>query len=189
MSTERRATPAPRGPERIETAHLVLTRPVAGDQDDIAGLFGDPRVGTWLGGTMTPEEAARAFTAWGAHWEAHGWGMWIARDPVTGALAGRGGPQLSLNDGEPCVELGWVVVPERWGEGLATEIGAASIQVVRDVLGVGEVVAKTLTDNDASRRVMEKLGMSPERDLVHRGLPHRLFRGPTTRGPAAAPEA
>jgi RimJ/RimL family protein N-acetyltransferase len=118
--------------------------------------------------------------------------MWVARDPATGALAGRGGPQLSLNVGEPAVELGWVVHPERWGEGLATEIGRASIDVAARVLGVREVVAKTLVDNTASRRVMEKLGLRPEREIDHHGLPHVLYRGParpTTPGPAAAPGA
>ena len=184
MSGERRVTHLTGGPERLETARLVLTRPVAADLPDLAALFGDPRVG-WMGG-----EATRVmFDRWVAHWTRSLWGMWVARDARTGELAGRGGPELSLNAGEPCVELGWVVAPQRWSEGLGTEIGRASIDMVRDVLGVGEVVAKTLPDNHASRRVMEKLGLRFERELDHRGLPHVLYRGSTTPGPAAAPGA
>ena len=38
------------------------------------------------------------------------------------------------------------------------------------------VVAFTLPDNTASRRVMEKLGMTYERDIVHADLPHVLYR-------------
>ena len=36
----------------------------------------------------------------------------------------------------------------------------------------------TLPDNHASRRVMEKIGLRFDRDVVHRGLPHVLYRGP-----------
>ena len=189
MSGARRAGPPPSAPERLTTGRLVLTRPVAADVPEIERLLGDPRVGAWLGGTMAPNAARAAFAAWAAHWDAHGWGMWVARDPRSGVLAGRGGPQLSLNDGEPCVEVGWIVVPQRWGEGLATDIGRASLETAADALAVREVVAKTLPDNAASRRVMEKLGLREERDLGHRGLRHVLYRGPTTPGPAAAPGA
>ena len=41
------------------------------------------------------------------------------------------------------------------------------------------VVAYTLPDNWASRRVMEKAGFAYERDVMHVGLRHVLYR----RGP------
>ena len=179
MSEERRAAPAPSAPQRLDTGMLVLTRPQPTDLPEIAALFGDPRVGEWLGGTIDADAARRAVDAWNAHWDAHGFGMWVAREPGTARIAGRGGPQLSLNDGEPCVELGWVVHPDLWGRGLGTEIGAASMRVMASTFGVREVVAKTVVDNVASLHVMDKLGMLPERELEHRGLLHVLYRGPT----------
>ena len=38
------------------------------------------------------------------------------------------------------------------------------------------MVAQTVDVNRASRAVMEKLGMACERDTVHAGLPHVLYR-------------
>ena len=50
-----------------------------------------------------------------------------------------------------------------WGRGLATEGGAASIRYGFEVLGFDRIISITDPDNAASRRVMEKLG------LTHRG--------------------
>ncbi len=41
---------------------------------------------------------------------------------------------------------------------------------------LSEVVSYTLPHNAASRRVMEKLGFSYEREIVHADLPHVLYR-------------
>jgi RimJ/RimL family protein N-acetyltransferase len=67
-------------------------------------------------------------------------------------------------------------VPERWGEGLATELAQASIQSAFGPLGMRSIIAFTLPHNRASRRVMVKTGFEYERDIVHVGLPHVLYR-------------
>ena len=61
------------------------------------------------------------------------------------------------------------------GSGPATELAQASVDVAFDELGLREVVAFTLPDNVASRRVMEKAGLRYEREIVHVGLPHVLY--------------
>jgi [ribosomal protein S5]-alanine N-acetyltransferase len=43
-------------------------------------------------------------------------------------------------------------------------------------MGLGTVISYTLPGNLASRRVMEKLGFSYEREIVHYDLPHVLYR-------------
>jgi RimJ/RimL family protein N-acetyltransferase len=70
-------------------------------------------------------------------------------------------------------EVGWWIDPSRWGEGLATEAGAAAIDYAFGTLGVARVVSITLEQNLASRRVMEKLELRkltevpfPELDVV-----------------------
>jgi RimJ/RimL family protein N-acetyltransferase len=39
-----------------------------------------------------------------------------------------------------------------------------------------DLVCFTLTTNHASQRVMEKVGFRYERDVLHAGLPHVLYR-------------
>ena len=45
-----------------------------------------------------------------------------------------------------------------------------------DRVGLDELAAYTLHDNVRSRRVMEKAGLTYERDIVHDGRPQVLYR-------------
>ena len=117
------------------------------------------------------------------HWERHGFGLWLLRDRATGLMVGRGGLQYTDAIGGFAVEAAWTIVPERWGEGLATELAIASVSVAFDVLDLHEIIAITLPDNVASRRVMEKAGFGYDRPIEHGGLTHVLYR----RGPEPAP--
>jgi RimJ/RimL family protein N-acetyltransferase len=110
------------------------------------------------------------------HWDRHGFGMWLLRDRETGEMVGRGGLQYTYTAGLHAVEVGWAIVPERWGQGLATEMAHAAVDVGFRQVGLLEIVAFTLPSNVASRRVMEKAGFSYDRDIVHAGLPHVLYR-------------
>jgi len=105
-------------------------------------------------------------------WERDGFGYWIFFDGHTCAPVARGGLGVSPFG----VEVGWAVAPDQRGRGYATEVGAAAIGVAFDVLGLSDVVAYTEPDNDASRRVMDKLGFEYEREVEHAGLPHVLYR-------------
>jgi RimJ/RimL family protein N-acetyltransferase len=102
--------------------------------------------------------------------------MWLLRDRETGEAVGRGGLQYTYTAGLNDVEAGWAIVPERWGQGLATELAQACVEVAFDQLDLLEIVAFTLPTNLASRRVMEKSGFVYERDIIHVGLPHVLYR-------------
>ena len=46
----------------------------------------------------------------------------------------------------------------------------------------GRASSGALHDNARSRRVMEKLGLRPELEVEHRGLPHLLYRRPAASG-------
>jgi RimJ/RimL family protein N-acetyltransferase len=125
---------------------------------------------------------ARSTEAKVEHWNSHGFGLWMARDRVTRAMVGRGGLQHTFVGGCNEIETGWAIVPERWGEGLATELALASARVAFDDLRLREIVAFTLPHNHASRRVMEKAEFEYERQIVHVGLPHVLYRRLAGRG-------
>ena len=51
-----------------------------------------------------------------------------------------------------------------------------AVRVAFEVLELDDVIAFTVDRNAASRAVMEKLGMTYERDIEHVGLPHVLYR-------------
>ena len=143
----------------------------------IEPLFTDPRMEATMGPPKTRPEIAERLEQATAQWARDGWGQWALFDRTTGALVGRGGPGRTVFDGCPEIELGWVITPERWGEGLATELGQASVDVAFAQLGLPELVAFTTPGNVASRRVMEKLGFTYEKTapFMHYGE-HMLYR-------------
>jgi RimJ/RimL family protein N-acetyltransferase len=165
--------------DRVQTARMVCERlrPEHGPEE--RRLLLDPRIGATLWSRPAPPteaEIASGLAAKVNHWERHGFGLWLLRDRETGVAVGRGGLQYTYTAGLHDVEAAWAVVPERWGQGLATELAFACIEVGFGQLGLREIVAFTLPDNIASRRVMEKAGFEYERDIVHAGLPHVLYR-------------
>jgi [ribosomal protein S5]-alanine N-acetyltransferase len=165
--------------DRIETERMLLERLRPEHANEQLRLLLDPRVYTTLWPRAQPPTEADVLDGLAAkveHWERHGFGMWTARDRETGDMVGRGGLQYTYTAGLNDVEAGWAIVPERWGRGLATELAHACVEVAFDHLDLLEIVAFTLPDNLASRRVMEKAGFGYEREIVHAGLPHVLYR-------------
>jgi RimJ/RimL family protein N-acetyltransferase len=147
--------------------------------DEVSRLLRDPRVSRtlWPGAELPSEQQVIESTAEKErHWDRYGFGLWLLRDRTTGEMVGRGGLQWTYVAELDEIEVGWAIVPERWNQGLATELAQAAIDVAFGPLELREIIAFALPDNLASRRVMEKTGFEFERDIVHAGLPHVLYR-------------
>jgi len=162
--------------EIVRTPRLILTRIVAADADDLRRMHGDAQVMRTLGGVRTDAQTAAVLTLLAAHWEAHGFGYWMARDAASGAFVGRGGLRHVIVGGVPEVEVGYALMPPYWGQGYATELGRAAVDAGLGLLGCTALVGFTLPTNDLSRRVLERLGFAYERDTIWAGLPHVLYR-------------
>jgi ribosomal-protein-alanine N-acetyltransferase len=159
----------PVAPEHLETARIVGERFTPAHEAEFVELQLNPRVARTMMSPhepRTPTVARAAFERKLRHWERYGFGQSLFRDRASGALVGRGGPQHTSVSGRQEVEIGWAIVPERWGQGLATELAWVSLEVVFGPLALDEVIAYTQPDNLASRRVMQKTGFVFERDLT-----------------------
>jgi [ribosomal protein S5]-alanine N-acetyltransferase len=145
-----------------------------------AGLFGDAEVAAtlWpppLGGPRTPEQASELLAADIRHWHHVGFGPWAFFETGTGRFVGRAGLECTDVGGRPTVEVLYAVRRDAWGQGYATEMAVAAVELAH-VLGLPEVVGFTLTTNIASQRVLAKAGLRFERVLQHAGLPHWFSR-------------
>ena len=86
---------------------------------------------------------------------------------------------------EPCVEIGWRLKRTAWGKGYAGEAAREWLRFGFETIGLEEIVAFTIPDNLPSQRVMEKIGMTRDKDgdFLHPSLPadhpiakHVLYR-------------
>lgn len=95
------------------------------------------------------------------HWAEHGFGHWAIFDGdefVGGAEVHYAHPWV--DDMSPDeVEVGWLILEHRRGEGIATEAMRAAIEDVWTRVGADHVIAYIDGDNPPSARVAEKLGL------------------------------
>jgi RimJ/RimL family protein N-acetyltransferase len=165
--------------DAFTTARLVATRRSEADYDDLRRLHQDPLAMATLsadGQPLAEEQTRASLNNSLEHWERHGFGVWTFRDLVDSAFVGYCGLRCDVVEGRDEVELLYALLPAYWGRGLASEMAAAVLAIGFERLGLTDVIAYTLTTNRASRRVIEKAGFSYERDFVHVGLPHVLYR-------------
>jgi [ribosomal protein S5]-alanine N-acetyltransferase len=158
------------------TARLRLEVPSGNDLAELIRLWQDPRVTATLGGPRSPEAVQGLLDVMIRHREEHGWGWWILRARETGMFLGYGGIRRATFDEQPEVELGYALIASAWGSGLATELAHDALQVAFEDLGHASVVAITTPTNTPSRRVMEKVGMRYEKNVLHAGQSHVLYR-------------
>lgn len=113
------------------------------------------------------------------------WGFWAVEIKATGEFIGFTG--LHAPEGlpmSPCVEVGWRLLREHWGQGYATEAAETALRVGFARLDLPEIVALTTLMNVRSQAVMERLGMvrdeatfeHPRVPEGHRSRTHCLYR-------------
>ncbi|MGA2069026.1 MAG: GNAT family N-acetyltransferase [Thermoguttaceae bacterium] len=162
------------------TAPRLLAEPVTPSHfSDICRLHTDALVMKSLSADGQPlsEEATREHIRQAVeHWQQRGFGFWVFRRRSDAGFIGRGGLKTYRIDGKEVVGLAYAVLSGYWNQGLATEMGAASLEAGFGRLGFPEIASWALPGNLASQRVMGKLGLRYERDFEFAGLLHRFYR-------------
>lgn len=158
------------------TDRLRATRLSTEDFDELYAMHQDPQVMATLGGFRSAAQTRGFLQENLAHWEAQGYGIWIFRDKRDNRFVGRGGLRRVTVEGNDEIEVAYAVMTEFWSKGFATEMATASLNVAFRQFGLRDIVAFTLPTNQASRRVMEKVGFRYERDIIHASLLHVLYR-------------
>lgn len=136
------------------------------DLDELVALRTDPEVRRYLG-DQSRERVEQRLQYYISHYEPHGFGVWAVILKETGQMIGWCG--LMFLDETPEVEVGYGVAREYWGKGLMTEAAHACLRYGFEKVGLERIVAVAMPENQASRRIMEKLGMRYEKMVHHYG--------------------
>jgi RimJ/RimL family protein N-acetyltransferase len=153
-------------PIELHTRRCVLRQWKDGDLAPWCAMNADIDVRRWFPSVASEEqargEAARCRDAIAQR----GWGMWALEVPGTFPFAGFVGLNAPHYEAPwvPAVEIGWRLTRAAWGRGLATEAARAALGFGFLELGLHEIVAITVPDNEASQRVMTRLGMTRDAD-------------------------
>jgi RimJ/RimL family protein N-acetyltransferase len=172
----------------LETERLLLRQWRPADRAPFAAMNADPVVMRHFPRPMTRAESDGLADRLEAGIAERGWGLWAVEVRAGGAFAGFVGLQPVTNPSmpvAPAVEIGWRLAAGFHGHGYATEAARRVVAYAFDELALPELVSFTTVQNRASRRVMEKLGMTrdPAGDFDHPTVPadwaerrHVLYR-------------
>ena len=149
----------------LETTRLRFRPWQPTDLDWVARMNADPHVMRHFPKRLDREESAAAVTRYQRKTERDGYCFTPAILKATGQPVGMIGLGYSPEAGDggfgPYTEIGWRLLPEFWGRGLAPEGARAWLDYAFSILELPEVVAQTAVQNQPSQRVMEKIGMQP----------------------------
>jgi RimJ/RimL family protein N-acetyltransferase len=162
----------------VTTERLELRRFRLDDLDGLAAVFAKPEVWQFpYGRAFTRDETAAFLQTQVDQYSARGFGCWIAVERASGRIVGYVGVSVPtfLPEILPAVEVGWRFDPTVWGRGYATEGARAALDASFTTLGLDEVCSLPQSDNTASVRVAERLGLHLDRMVM---IPANDQRGP-----------
>lgn len=154
----------------IETERLRLRVPGPADRATLHGWFGDRRVMANLG-PVRDGDGTDAAIARHDGYRREGLGFWMVERRDDGVPLGFAGLKR-CNPGSPLagrLEIGWMFGVPFWGQGYAGEAARASLDWGWARCPDLRIVALTARVNEASQRVMRRIGMraAPELDHLH----------------------
>lgn len=148
----------------VETERLVIRRLTADDAEFILVLLNEPSFLRYIGdkGVRNVREAVRYIqTGPLLSYERFGFGQYLVELKESAVPIGMCG--LLKRDSLPDVDIGFAFLPSHWARGYAFESATAVLTYGRDVLRLRRIVAITSPDNEASARLLEKVGLRFER--------------------------
>lgn len=146
----------------LRTPRLTIRQFTEDDVDNLFDLNSDPEVMRYIGRAVTREALRDEIIPFhlGVYQRLGRLGTWAAESADDGEFLGwfhfRPGPDGNITN----IDLGYRLRRSAWNKGYATEGSRALINMGFTDLGVRRVFGHTMTVNTASRRVMEKCGLT-----------------------------
>lgn len=145
----------------FETERLSLRSMDADDLGALHRVLGDPESTRYFDACrpLTLAESQGKLADWIRHGRKHDFmpGLMVLKD--TCDVIGHGGLGYCPETEAEGPELIYVLIRPYWGRGLATEFAREALAFGFDILKVDRILSTVRPENEASIRVLEKIGM------------------------------
>jgi ribosomal-protein-alanine N-acetyltransferase len=160
----------------LTTPRLRLRPFTLADHDAAHAVYADREVMRYVGhgAHRSSAETRSALRGYADALATRGYGFVAVFERSSGVLIGDAGLHPLGGQG-PDVELGYTLARSAWGRGYGTEVARALAEYAFEVLGADRVVAQVEPANEASRHVLEKVGMTERTTRMAHGRPHLLY--------------
>ena len=160
----------------LETPRLHLREFIPEDADALALVLSDTETMRYY-----PVQFDRAgVEEWIARnrrrYTVNGHGLWAMILKSTGELIGDCGVTVQNVDGIEELEVGYHLHRDYWSHGYATEAARDCRNWAFDNRNVNYVISLVRPENQPSRRVAERTGMTLWKEIIWRELPHCVYR-------------
>lgn len=157
----------------LETDRLVLRQWKESDYPYFINMGLDQIVMEYFPTLWTKDESLKFIYKVKGIIEKNGWGFWAVALKESGQFIGFIGlhSQPEQFEFSPCVEIGWRLAKEYWGNGYATEGSKAVLRYAFNELNLNKVVSFTTILNTRSEAIMKKIGMIKVKEFDHPRLP------------------
>lgn len=150
----------------MKTDRLIIREFSLDDTDFIITLLNSPGWLRFIGDRQVHTKADAEFYLLHGPLKSYaekGFGLYLMQrkeDMVPVGMCG-----ILKRDTLPDVDIGFALLPEFEGQGYAFEAAQVVLEDAKNRLGFARILAITATDNDASGKLLLKLGFSFEREL------------------------
>ena len=155
----------------LETERLVIRYLTQDDAEFILELLNEPDFIRYIAdrGVRTLDDAQNYIkNGPAASYAKNGFGLFAVELKETEIPIGMCG--LIRRDVLPDVDIGYALLERYWNNGYAYEAAAAVLDYGYKVIGLKRIVAITSLDNNASAKVLEKIGLQFDRIINLPGL-------------------
>ncbi|RIA08843.1 RimJ/RimL family protein N-acetyltransferase [Flavobacteriaceae bacterium MAR_2010_72] len=165
----------------IESDRLVLREITFADKEELFQLHSDPDVQMHTGEPVVKymHDIEQSIESRLHDYKKYGFGRLAAIEKDTNEFIGWAG--LAYLPEFDKVDIGYRLKKKFWGKGFATEASKAIIGHGFNVLKLDEIIAIAMPENEASIRVMEKVGMTfykqaPYDDIITNAIWYKLSK-------------
>ena len=153
----------------IETLRLILRQWRQSDAQPYVKLNADPDVMEYFPSIKTPGETLAQIDRISDYIDQKGFGFFAVERKDNRQLIGFTGvcePGFNAHF-TPCIEIGWRLSKENWGQGFATEAALACLDFGFGKLQFSEIYSFTSIHNNRSEKVMQRIGMNKTGEFDH----------------------
>lgn len=159
----------------LQTERLILRKFCPPDVGALAAVLSDPETMRFYPAPFDRAGVREWIERNCQRYVKNGIGLWAMVLKSSGELVGDCGLVQQEVIGEELVEIGYHVRRDLWGNGLATEAARACRDFGFSQLGFERLISLIRPENQPSRRVAEKTGMTVWKETMWRGIPHLVY--------------
>ncbi|SIN67552.1 GNAT family N-acetyltransferase [Algoriphagus halophilus] len=153
------------------STHLGFRTWINSDLEQFSAMNSDPETMKYFEKPLNTEESKAMMERMNKLYEDKGYCYFAVERLETSEFLGMIGLGWKTFEAEftPCVDIGWRIQKEFWNKGYTTEGAKRCLSYAKE-LGLKEVLSLASSDNKASIRVMQKIGMEYWLDFDHPDL-------------------